>query len=215
VEAQYITESCRIIVVNPYAFIHCQPYAPAALYPEEYSWYSFVRGWVDPRATVRLEGLGQFKNPIASSRIEPATLRAVTLCLNHLRYRVHLFQNVRSWKNLSSEEMASNICFCKEGRGLQTTILPWDLGFSCGWLWSFLWSGMSSFHLQGRRNLAHGDIVFLRNVCTFLPHSHTVAYQKTFFFLFGLWDYRHCGQSWPIVPASGDNEDDCGEDDRM
>jgi hypothetical protein len=36
-----------------------------------------------------------------------------------------------------------------------------------------------------------------------------------FFFLFGLWDYRHCGHSWPIVPASGDNEDDCGEHDGM
>jgi hypothetical protein len=35
------------------------------------------------------------------------------------------------------------------------------------------------------------------------------------FFLFGLWDYRHCGHSWPIVPASGDNEDDCGEHDGM
>jgi hypothetical protein len=32
------------------------------------------------------------------------------------------------------------------------------------------------------------------------------------FFLFGLWDYR---QFWPIVPASGDNEDDCGEHDGM
>jgi hypothetical protein len=36
-----------------------------------------------------------------------------------------------------------------------------------------------------------------------------------FFLLFGLWDYRHCGHSWPIVPASGDNEDDCGEHDGM
>jgi hypothetical protein len=36
-----------------------------------------------------------------------------------------------------------------------------------------------------------------------------------FFFLFGLWDYRHCGHSWPIVPASGDNEDDYGEHDGM
>jgi hypothetical protein len=35
------------------------------------------------------------------------------------------------------------------------------------------------------------------------------------FFLFWLWDYRHCGHSWPIVPASGDNEDDCGEHDGM
>jgi hypothetical protein len=32
-----------------------------------------------------------------------------------------------------------------------------------------------------------------------------------FIFLFGLWDYWHCGHSWPIVPASGDSEDDCGE----
>jgi hypothetical protein len=31
--------------------------------------------------------------------------------------------------------------------------------------------------------------------------------------LFGLWGYWHCGQSWPIVPASGDSEDDCGEAD--
>jgi hypothetical protein len=31
------------------------------------------------------------------------------------------------------------------------------------------------------------------------------------FLLFGLWGYWHCGHSMPIVPASGDNEDDCGE----
>jgi hypothetical protein len=31
------------------------------------------------------------------------------------------------------------------------------------------------------------------------------------FFLFGLWDYWHCGHSWPIVPASDDSKDDCGE----
>jgi hypothetical protein len=35
------------------------------------------------------------------------------------------------------------------------------------------------------------------------------------FFFFGLWGYWHCGHSWPIVSASGDSEDDCGEADGM
>jgi hypothetical protein len=40
-----------------------------------------VEGWVDPRAIVRLEGLGQLKNPMTSSGIEPATFQA---CINVL-----------------------------------------------------------------------------------------------------------------------------------
>jgi hypothetical protein len=36
-----------------------------------------------------------------------------------------------------------------------------------------------------------------------------------FFYLFNLCGYWHCGHSWPIVPASGDSEDDCGEADGM
>jgi hypothetical protein len=35
------------------------------------------------------------------------------------------------------------------------------------------------------------------------------------FFLILDRDYWHCGHSWPIVPASGDSEDDCGEVDGM
>jgi hypothetical protein len=36
-----------------------------------------VRGCIDPRVIVRLEGLGQLKNPMTSSGIEPATFRLV------------------------------------------------------------------------------------------------------------------------------------------
>jgi hypothetical protein len=34
-----------------------------------------VRGWVNPRVTARLDGLGKYKNPVASLGIEPATFR--------------------------------------------------------------------------------------------------------------------------------------------
>jgi hypothetical protein len=47
-----------------------------------------VRGWVDPRVTVGVEGLDEFKNPMTSSEIKPVTFRLVALCLNQLCYRV-------------------------------------------------------------------------------------------------------------------------------
>jgi hypothetical protein len=61
----------------------CQPYAPAALYLQEDSWYSFL---LEARATVRLQELGQLENSINRTGIEPSTFQLVAQCLNQLRY---------------------------------------------------------------------------------------------------------------------------------
>jgi hypothetical protein len=47
----------------------------------------FVRGLVNTKAILRLEWLGQLKNPMTSLRIEPATFQLIAQCLNDLHYR--------------------------------------------------------------------------------------------------------------------------------
>jgi hypothetical protein len=85
----------------------CQPYVPAVFTPRKYFWYSFLLGgWVDPRAVVRPEVLYQWKIPVTSSGIDPATFRFVAQCLNHLCHRVPLtFWNI--WTEL--DEKGENI----------------------------------------------------------------------------------------------------------
>jgi hypothetical protein len=46
-----------------------------------------VRGWVYPRAIVRLEGLGKLKQFNDLVGLKPVTFQPVAYCLNYLHYR--------------------------------------------------------------------------------------------------------------------------------
>jgi hypothetical protein len=91
-----------------------------------------VRGWVDPRAIVQLEGLSQVKNPVTSLGIEPATFQLDFYCYYNSLYDTIVVTTYVQWMGSECPFIGPSVGRTKELLKLNRNQLRWVTGLLAG-----------------------------------------------------------------------------------